>query len=426
MQPALCYPLAVRASLLPLASLLVLAAAGGGAAGAPPAGAATATVDEAARRAAIAAAATAPLDRAAGMLDAAATGDALVRAAAAEALGRHRHPDAVARLVRALASDPDARVRREAARGLAAQARRLDARLFARAGREYLPDDAHVVDRAPLAPDAVDGLARAVTDGDPDVRAAAIRTLGEVGPAAARGGAALLERLDRATDVHERAETARALGRVGDAAAAPRLARALRDDASPRVRAAAAAALGRLATTPEQAASLAGPLADALRDTDPATRAAAATSLAAVSRGDTSAVSRALVAALDDPAEGVRAAAADALAALRAPGPADLDRRIARESAPSTRAALHALAAASLPAAAGPHLDVLVAALADRAARRAAERGLVRLATAGVPVAERLRAAVAGPAPHGGAEGLAARALTRVQHGGPLVLPEAR
>jgi hypothetical protein len=152
----------------------------------------------------------------------------------------------------------------------------------------------------------------------------------------------------------------------------------------------------------------------------------------------TAAVRARLAAALDDPGEGVRVAAADGLTLLAgdAAGPEadllhlerrlDLDRRLARETSPAARAALHALAARLRPSAPGPHLEALVAALDDRAARRAAERGLVRLGRAGLPAAAALRARLAAGGTGAGADSPTARALARVEAGGPLVLPEAK
>lgn len=362
----------------------------------------------------------------------------LVRAVAAETLGRRREAGAASALAAALLGDADPGVREEAVRALAALARRVDPRLFARAALEYLPEDAHIERDRTLPPDAVSALAKATADPSPAVRGAAVRALGEVGPPPATAWPSLAARLERDGEAAVRALAAQALGRLGEPRAGDPLARAL-DDPAAAVRAAAARAIGRLAGAgAEPASRLRARLHRAAGgDRDPAVRAAALEALVAwTPPSDSPSLVARLAAALDDPAEGVRAAAADGLT-LGAPHPAalasrlDLDRRLARETAPAARAALHALAARLRPSAPGAHLDALVAALDDRAARRAAERGLVRLGRAGLPAAAALRARLAAGAGAGGPEAAGpdspvARALARVEAGGPLVLPEPK
>ncbi|MFB6146715.1 MAG: HEAT repeat domain-containing protein [Halobacteriaceae archaeon] len=175
------------------------------------------------------------------------------------------------------------------------------------------------------ATDAIDDLVAAATDDDdPDVRAAAVDALDQIGlpaleelvskladvePAGDRADWAVAEAYASLLDAPRpevRMAAATVLGRVGAGGSA--VTNALTDaleDADDRVRARAARALGRLADP-----AAAGALADALDADSVAVRREAATALGSVG-GDRA--HGALIGALDDEAAGVRRAATDAV-----------------------------------------------------------------------------------------------------------------
>jgi HEAT repeat protein len=266
------------------------------------------------------------------------SGDVESRRAFARVVSRVQGPEAVP-LLRRLAGDPDAEVRRAAAYGLAglgAPATDIYVRLLrdadvetrrsAAVGLRVSPDSvaAPALGEALGRPDSlvryqavialgalsargpVDLIVRALKDGTAFVRRAALSALIDAG----RGEAALPTFLEdlKGRSAGTRQAGAEALGRIASPAAAGPLLEAARSDADSRVRESATVALGAI-RAPESVPNL----LKLLRDRDARVRGAAARGLGAA--GNERVIPR-LVAALDDTVASVRDGAASALGRL--------------------------------------------------------------------------------------------------------------
>ncbi len=266
------------------------------------------------------------------------SGDVETRRAFARVVSRVQSEEAVP-LLRRLAGDPDAEVRRAAVYGLAALGAPatdvylrllndpdVETRRYAAVGLRVSPDSA----AAPALADAlsrpdslvryqavialgalsgrgpVDPLVRALKDGTAFVRRAALSAMIDAG----RGEAALPTFLEdlRSRNTGTRQAAAEALGRIAAPAAAGPLLEAARSDADSRVRESATAALGSI-RAPESVPNL----LKLLRDRDARVRGAAARGLGVA--GNERVIPR-LVAALDDTVASVRDGAASALGRL--------------------------------------------------------------------------------------------------------------
>ena len=217
--------------------------------------------------------------------------------------------------------------------------RRLAADLLGRLGTPKLADD----------------LAQATDDTDPEVRAAAIRSLASLDP---QRLAVERDRLALDASPLVRAELAVALDGTGTDAEIPAILEALLDSPAPGDRVAgleAISRLGRHACPDRVAASCADPL--------PRVRAAAIRALGALSRG-TGGPPAALVAALDDEASAVRQAATAALAERRDATVVLLD--TLRDG--SERAQQAAVSALATGAESGPAVRAWALGLLERAA----------------------------------------------------------
>lgn len=225
-------------------------------------------------------------------------------------------PEVIRALIRALADTADA-VRMPAGMALAAEGVRAEGAVPAL--HNALHDSAHAAVRWQAAMilgslessagrTSVPVLAEALSDSDPQVRAAAAEALGKIG---APSVAALpeLRALVTDADVSVRRAAVEALPNVSrDTAALPPLTAALADSAA-QVRRAAAFALGALGPL---AAPATAPLTRALSDSSSAVRAAGALALGQI--GPAARESRsALLAARRDPSAQVRRIADDAL-----------------------------------------------------------------------------------------------------------------
>lgn len=253
--------------------------------------------------------------------------DPHLRARAALALGRLRHPAAVAELQR-LVEDPEPEVRRQAAFGLGLTPEAAPV-VAARLGLEAVPEV-----RAALygalgrvggpehVPTLVDGLSRSA--GEARDAAVALGRLGMAHPAEVATSAALqglTDQLRTRLDPDTRRAAAFALARLGPTqvpgAAHAELRRRVTGDADPVVRASLVRALVP-SSTPEQASQL---VQDAARDDALGVRLAAARALAKVPELPVGLVIEVL---LQDGAAGVREEAARALGS-REPAPEELD-----------------------------------------------------------------------------------------------------
>ncbi|OGG46287.1 MAG: hypothetical protein A3F84_08060 [Candidatus Handelsmanbacteria bacterium RIFCSPLOWO2_12_FULL_64_10] len=266
------------------------------------------------------------------------SGDVETRRAFARVVSRVQSADAVP-LLRRLAEDRDAEVRRAAAYGLAAlgapagdlyvrllKDSDVEARRSAAVGLRVSPDSAAVLAlvealsrpdslvryQAALALGALDGrgpadpLVAALKDGTAFVRRAALSALIDAG----QGEAALPKFLEdlKSQDAGIRRAAADALGRIASPAAAGPLLGVARSDPDSRARESATAALG--ATRARESVPN---LLKLLRDRDTRVRGAAARGLGVA--GDERVIPR-LVAALDDTAASVREGAVSALGRL--------------------------------------------------------------------------------------------------------------
>jgi len=273
-----------------------------------------------------------------GLSDLAESGDVETRRAFARVVSRVQGAE-VAPLLRRLAEDRDAEVRRAAAYGLAAlgesatdlyvwllKGADVEARRSAAVGLRVSPDaaavpalvealsrpDSLVRYQAALALGALDGrgpaepLVAALKDGTAFVRRAALSALIDAG----QGESALPKFLEdlQSQDAGTRRAAADALGRVASPAAAGPLLRVARSDPDSRARESATAALAAV-RAPESVPNL----LKLLRDRDARVRGAAARGLGTA--GDGRVIPR-LVAALDDTAASVRDGAASALGRL--------------------------------------------------------------------------------------------------------------
>lgn len=220
----------------------------------------------------------------------------------------------------ALLDDPRGYVRAAAARALAAlgtaDARALPARITDLAS---MRDEAQLVAidelgmLGPAARAATPALQRLLDDPRGDVRLAALRAILRVAPARVAASLCLKRASDGEARVRLEALTAlSALGQRGDRRLIETLRQRLLEDADGDVRAAAAAALGRLSPS---AASALPTLLAALGDRDYATQRAAALAIGALRPSLPDGVSR-LTERLSDPTPGARGAVALALGAL--------------------------------------------------------------------------------------------------------------
>jgi HEAT repeat protein len=242
------------------------------------------------------------------LLKALADPDRAVRAAAARALGAAGDAGAAPALVACL-KDPSPTVRAASAAALGALASRETAR---GGGAPTSRDGAGAPPRFAGAP-----LLVLLDDPEPAVRKEAAVTLGIL------MGASAVPRLGQTAttdaDVPVRAAAAAALGRIGAPDGAASLAKALQDEA-PLVRHAAAGAMGavgdRSVAPPEVAQSCAAALVERLKDRHAAVRAAAAHALGRI--GGPAAASALRESARGDPDESVRSAAAEALGKIQA------------------------------------------------------------------------------------------------------------
>jgi HEAT repeat protein len=226
--------------------------------------------------------------------------DAAVREAAAGTLGRVGGAPAADQLAK-LAADPFARVRIAAGAGLLrlgdARGVALIEQALADPNREQREQSATAVASAALEEGAlVPALARNLYDPAHNVRVSAISSLGRIA-----NGAAAEALLEKAKDREFLTAVIGALGRIRDPRAAEAVVRHLADH-DPRVRAAAATALGE----PGGAGAPAGLIACL---SDPATEVRLAAILALTKRKAREALGALTTLAKDDPHAGVRTAA---------------------------------------------------------------------------------------------------------------------
>lgn len=199
-------------------------------------------------------------------------GSGLVRALAAEGLGRSKAAPHVARLQQAL-EDQAGMVRVAVLRAFGRSGDRSRITVIEKA----LKDDQATVRMAAYGAllalgrkDAWDRIREGAEASNPEDRAAALRKLGD---AEDRRGLPILLRDSSHGQPSVRGAAASSLGELGDPAAEPALARLLGDPV-PAVRAAAAVSLGEIA-----APKSAGALKPAMNDANPAVRAAAVSAL---------------------------------------------------------------------------------------------------------------------------------------------------
>lgn len=232
-------------------------------------------------------------------------GSGLVRALAAEGLGRSKAAAHVARLQQAL-EDQAGMVRVAILRAFGRSGDRSRIAVIEKA----LKDDQATVRMAAYGAllalgrkDAWDRIREGAEAPNPEDRAAALRKLGDVED---RRGLPILLRDVSHSLPSVRGAAASALGELGDPSAEPALAKLLGDPV-PAVRAAAAVSLGAIAA-PESAAAL----KPSLNDTNPAVRAAAVSALLTLKApfDDVAGTVRELV---RNPDPGIRASVAKAL-----------------------------------------------------------------------------------------------------------------